>query len=78
MGTVLPPMIILLGVIHQEPWYTTTSISDDYLVSTSETGYSNDDLTMKWVAHFNKFSLSQTTGTYRLSLLDGFGSHCTR
>jgi len=34
-------MIILSGVIHQEAWYTTTSIPDNYLVATSETGYSN-------------------------------------
>lgn len=77
-GTALPPMIIVPGVIHQEAWYTTTSIPDNYLVATSETAYSNDELTIKWLAHFNRFSAECQSGIYRLLLLDGFGSHCTK
>ena len=51
-GVALPPMIIVPGVIHQESWYTTTKIPGDYLMATSETGYNNDDLIVKWLAHF--------------------------
>ncbi|RPB00468.1 hypothetical protein L873DRAFT_1680569, partial [Choiromyces venosus 120613-1] len=54
-GAVLPPMIIVPGVIHQLPWYTSTCIPDDYLVSTSESCYNNNDLTIKWLAHFQSF-----------------------
>jgi len=46
-GTALSPMIIVPGVIHQEALYTTTCIPDNYLVATSETGCSNDELTIK-------------------------------
>ena len=74
----LPPMIIVPGVIHQEAWCTTTSIPDNYLVATSETGYSNDELTIKWFAYFNRFSAERQSGIYQLLLLDGFGSHCTK
>jgi len=77
-GVVLPPMIIVPGVIHQQPWYTGTSIPDDYLVGTSETGYTNDELTMKWLQHFQRFSYQRLRGPYRLLLLDGFGSHLTK
>ena len=77
-GTALPPMIIIPGVIHQEAWYTTTSIPDNYLVATSETGYSNYELTIKWLAYFNGFSAERQSGIYRLLLLDGFGSDCTK
>ncbi|RPB04330.1 DDE-domain-containing protein, partial [Choiromyces venosus 120613-1] len=77
-GAVLPPLVIIPGVIHQEPWYTTTSIPDDYLIGRSETGYSNDELSMKWLAHFQIFSQRLQVGVYRLLLLDGFGSHCTK
>lgn len=75
---VLPPMIIVPGIIHQEQLYTTTSIPNDYLIGTSETGYSNNELTMKWLIHFERFSFRRQVGTTRLLLLDGFGSHCTK
>ena len=77
-GVVLPPMIIVPGIIHQESWYTTTRIPDNYLVGTSETGYNNDELTMKWLVHFEHFSAARLAGSHRLLLLDGFGSHCTK
>jgi len=43
-GSVLPPMIIVSGIIHKESWYTTTTVPDNYLIGTSETGYTNDEL----------------------------------
>ena len=77
-GAALPPMIIVPGVIHQEAWYMATSIPDDYLIATSESGYNNDDLTIKWLTHFERFSSKRQVSTYRLLLLDGFGSHRTK
>ena len=77
-GTILPPMIIFLEAIHQEAWYMATSIPDNYLIATSESGYNNDDLTIKWLEHFEQFSGERQVGAYRLLLLDGFGSHCTK
>jgi len=77
-GVVLSPMIIVPGIIHQESWYTMTRILDNYLVGTSETGYNNDELTMKWLLHFEHCSAARLAGSYRLLLLDGFGSHPTK
>ena len=77
-GHVLPPMIIISGVIHQEHWYTETRIPDDYYLSVSDSGYSNDLLCMKWLSHFDRYSARRQIGAYRLLLLDGYGSHCTR
>ena len=77
-GAVLPPMIIVPGVIHQQSWYTATSIPGNYLIGTSETGYTNYSLTMDWLAHFERSSARRQVGTHRLLLLDGFGSHCTK
>jgi len=39
-GTVLPPMVILSGVLHQRRWYKSTNIPDDTLIALSDTGYS--------------------------------------
>ena len=77
-GVALPPMIIVPGIIHQESWYITTRIPDSYLVGTSETGYNNDELKMKWLVHFEHSSAARLAGSYRLLLLAGFGSHCTK
>ena len=77
-GVALPPMVIIPCVIHQESWYTTTRIPGDYLMATSESGYNNDESTIKWLAHFERFSAKRQEGVYQLLLLDGFGSHCTK
>jgi len=66
------------GIIYQESWYTTTRIPDKYLVGISETGYNNDELTMKWLVEFEHCSAPRLPRSYRLLLLDGFGSHCTK
>ena len=77
-GEVLPPMLILPGALHLEDWYTNTNLDDDYLLAVSETGYSNDLLSLEWLQHFDKFSARRQIGVYRLLLLDGHGSHCTK
>lgn len=74
----LPPMLILPGSLHLEDWTTKTNLEDNVLMAVSETGYSNDVLGLKWLYHFDRFSFPRRTGVYRLLLLDGHGSHCTR
>ena len=40
-------MIIVPGTIHQETWFTSTSIDDVTLLAVSETGYSNNVLSLE-------------------------------
>ena len=77
-GDVLPPMLILPGSLHLEDWYMKTDLDDDFLLAVSHTGYSNDELSLNWLQHFDKFSSRRQVGVYRLLLLDGYGSHCTK
>ena len=77
-GYVLPPMVIVSGIIHQERWFTTTGIEDDSLIAVSDTGYSNDILSLEWLKHFDRFTAKRRMGKWQLLLLDGYGSHCTR
>ncbi|PWW71861.1 DDE-domain-containing protein, partial [Tuber magnatum] len=77
-GYVLPLMIIVSGAIPQKPWYTSTSIPDIYLIGLSETGYSNNMLSIKWIEHFESFLSLRQQGQYQLLLLDGFDSHCIK
>ena len=62
-GEVLPPMIILPSVLHLEQWYTSTGLEYNVLVATSETGYSNDELSLGWLRHFERYSARRQLGT---------------
>jgi len=77
-GYVLPPMLILPGTLHLEDWTTKTNLDNNVLLAVSHTGYSNDQLALEWISHFDRFSSQRRTGACRLLLLDGHGSHCTR
>jgi len=77
-GTVLPPMLILSGVYHEEEWYTDTGLEDDVLVAVSDTGYANDELRLEWLRHFERYSARRQVGVYRLLLLDDYDSRYTK
>lgn len=77
-GHDLPPMLITSGKLHQERWYSTTELENDVLIGLSESGYSNDELSMQWLRHFERFSVKRQKGTCRLLLFDGYGSHATK
>jgi hypothetical protein len=47
------------------------------MIKTSENGYTSDDITYHWLHHFNSFTKANTTGPYRLLLMDNHGSHLT-
>jgi len=72
---VLPPMVILQGSSLLKRYFC--DLPDNYLVGTSLSGYTNDELTLAWVKHFEKFSRKHMKGTKRLLLFDGFDLHCT-
>jgi len=71
-------MLILPGALYLNDWYTKTQLDGDILLSVSETGYSNDRLSLHWLHYFHKFSSQRQLGAYRLLLLDGYGLHCTK
>ena len=77
-GEVLPPLLIIQGICHLQQWYTTTALPDDYLIGTSPSGYLNDTLLIKWLKHFDKWSVKQQRGAYRLLIFDGYGLHLTK
>ena len=77
-GTVIDPMLIMKGVSHLEKWYSRTSVPDEYLIGTSDSGYTNDMLSIDWIKHFDKCTRSRTTGIWRLLIFDGYDSHCTK
>jgi hypothetical protein len=69
-------MVIIAAATHREHWYP-PSLHDNYLMAVSDTGYSNDELALAWIHHFQKFTEKRLRGKYRLLLLDGHESHQT-
>jgi hypothetical protein len=58
-------------------WYSETTIPDSYTIGVSDTAYTNDEIALEWIKHFNLHTQNRTKGAYRLLILDGHGSHKT-
>lgn len=67
-------MLIISGIQQLASWFN-KDLSDDIAVTTAETGYINDWISLQWTKHFEKYSARKQEGAYRLLLLDGHGSH---
>lgn len=52
-------------------------LDGEILLSTSPTGYSNDELALKWLQHRERHSRKTQFGVWRLLILDGYGLHLT-
>ena len=76
-GRDIPPMVIIAGVLILEKWAQQNDLNDDVLLTTSPTSYSNDDLAIDWLKHFDKHSRKGQVGAWRMLILDGYGSHMT-
>ena len=76
-GVEIPPMLILSGALILEKWVQENDLDGEILLSTSPTGYSNDELAFKWLQHFKRHSRKTQIGVWRLLILDGYGSHLT-
>ncbi len=76
-GHIIPPFIIFKGKTHQMRWYSETTIPDSYTIGVSDTAYTNDEIALEWIKHFDLHTQNRTKGAYRLLILDGHGSHET-
>ena len=76
-GKTIPPMLILCGIYILERWAEENDLDKDILLATSPTGYSNDELALQWLEHFEIHSRKSQEGVWRLLILDGYGSYLT-
>jgi DDE superfamily endonuclease len=68
------PIIVLKTATLLEKWIV-NELADDTMLLYSESGYSNDDINLKWVKHFDRATQRKIQGVFRLLILDGFSSH---
>jgi len=59
-------------------WYQVEDLPPNASIAVSPTGYTNDELTMEWIRHFDAQTKNRTIGAKRLLLMDGYGSHHTK
>lgn len=76
-GEYLPAYIVLAGQNHQSRWYQQPELHNDTVIETSPTGYTNDQISFRWLQHFEEYSKAKSYGGWRLLILDGHGSHHT-
>ena len=76
-GLSIPPMLILSAIVILEKWVQENDLDGNIPLATSLTGYSNDVLAMRWLVHFEHHSRRTQVGTWRLLIMDGYGSHLT-
>jgi hypothetical protein len=76
-GHHVPPMIIFKGAYHLRKYFK-NDIDGRVLWARSDTGFTNDKLTLAWLEHFNRYTKSRTLGRYRMLIFNGFGFHVTQ
>jgi hypothetical protein len=74
-GWCVPPFIVVAGKYHLSSWFQETGLLKDWVVATTENGWTTNETGLKWAQHFEKHTRPRTIGTYRLLILDGHESH---
>jgi hypothetical protein len=74
-GRDVPPFLIVQGVNHLANWYSETDLPHDWVIKTTNNGWTNNETGLEWLKHFDKHTASRAKGLYRMLVLDGHESH---
>ncbi|KAF6514205.1 hypothetical protein HZS61_006461 [Fusarium oxysporum f. sp. conglutinans] len=74
-GQSIPPFIIGAGKDHLANWYQECDLPGDWVIALSENGWTNNNLGLEWLKHFDRATAKRTNSRYRLLILDGHESH---
>ena len=73
-GWAVPPFLIFAGKYHLSAWYE-AEIPRDWAIAVSDNGWTNNELGVAWLKHFDAHTKTRVVGTRRLLILDGHESH---
>jgi hypothetical protein len=76
-GYHVPAMLIFKGAYHLRKYFD-NDIDGNTLFARSDSGFTNDKLTMEWIKHFEKFTADRTVRRYRMLIFDRYRSHVTQ
>jgi DDE superfamily endonuclease/helix-turn-helix, Psq domain len=74
-GQAIPPFIIVAGQYHLADWYEDSALPKDWVISTTDNGWTTNEKAIEWIQHFEKHTQPRTLGAYRLLIMDGHESH---
>jgi hypothetical protein len=69
------PFIIYKGHVHISAWYEEADIPRNWKLLVSKNGWTNNELGLEWLKHFDAHTKVRRVGRYRLLILDGHESH---
>jgi DDE superfamily endonuclease/Psq-like protein len=72
----VPPFVIFRGKRIQQSWINVLS-DHRMVIAVSENGWTNHELGVQWIQHFDRYTKGQVRGKYRLLTFDGHSSHAT-
>ncbi|KAF2180151.1 CENP-B protein [Zopfia rhizophila CBS 207.26] len=67
--------IIFAGKVHITTWYKECEMPPNWKVNLSHNGWTNNEIRVAWLKHFDNVTRSRTQGVYRLLIIDGHESH---
>ena len=74
-GRRLPPFVVFAGKVLIDVWFK--DLPTDWVLEVSPNGWTNNQLALAWLEHFDTHTKSCTVGGYRLLIIDGHESHCS-
>ena len=74
-GWSVPPFLIFAGKYHLSAWYKEAVIPRNWAIAVSDNGWTNNELGVDWLKHFDAYTKARTVGARRLLILDGHESH---
>ncbi|KAB2098612.1 hypothetical protein AG0111_0g13157 [Alternaria gaisen] len=74
-GWAVPPFLVFAGQYHLSAWYEEAEIPRDWVIAVSDNGWTNNELGVAWIKHFDAHTKTRVIGTRRLLILDGHESH---
>ncbi|EFZ04333.1 DDE superfamily endonuclease [Metarhizium robertsii] len=61
-GRVIPAFLIFSGQMHVARWYGVPGLDDNAAIRPNPSGYSNDEISLEWLEHSNKWSVQGSLG----------------
>jgi hypothetical protein len=70
-GWAIASFIVVAGQYHLASWYRGSNLPDDWAMATSPNGWTDSELGLEWLKHFDQCTKTRSTGRYRLLIIDG-------
>ena len=74
-GYVVPPFLCVAGRFHLAAWYSSGHIPSNWVVKTTQNGWTDHTTGLEWLKHFDQHTKARQRGVWRLLVLDGHESH---